>query len=300
MVSELTPFVSAIDCVIDKIKCGRHHTGTRQNGKKMRWMAGLLMAVSLGACGADKQSGDVSANGEVEVPAAPVDPTLPRPASYDPWASRDRNATFQTVKFGETLVRVPTGYIHIIRDSTAEQSGLVEGASIILEAPLPELRDRNEVLKEVALNGGVQAGYQRSRGSDYLQITIRAAQKKRAPKHSDSEIGYLQEMFPTREFKFVGFDTALDMSVYEYRLPSATQFSPYEKYFIPRGDRKPNAKYIVIGCDVFEGDPDRGLCSTGLSLGDAGISIRFPTKRLAMWKQIHKFVLNAVQIDSQQ
>lgn len=41
----------------------------------MKWMVGLIAAAALAGCGADKQYDNVSANGEVETPAAPVEKT---------------------------------------------------------------------------------------------------------------------------------------------------------------------------------------------------------------------------------
>ena len=50
----------------------------------MRWMVGVIAAATIAGCGADKQYDNVSANGEVETPAAPVEhkPDIPPHMKY--------------------------------------------------------------------------------------------------------------------------------------------------------------------------------------------------------------------------
>lgn len=50
----------------------------------MRWMVGVIAVATIAGCGADKQYDNVSANGEVETPAAPVEhkPDIPPHMKY--------------------------------------------------------------------------------------------------------------------------------------------------------------------------------------------------------------------------
>lgn len=288
MVSELSSFVSAIDCEIDKTKCGRQHSGARQNGKKMRWMVGLSMVAALAGCGADTQYDNESANAEVEVPAAPVDPTLQRPTSYDAWANRDRNAPFQTVKLGETVVRVPTGYIRLLDMPRPEQFDKRGEAALqttlLLETLLPGFPTHSQYKnwKNPGGNSGVYVRFSEVSSASRLSLT-------------DEEAVLRHQLFHMILGTAPRVEELSDLELKRY----SNKASPHgEVVYIPVGDqyRAPNGDLMPIIC------PPRARssidsCRVGyLAADELSVNYSFPFQYLARWKDVRQFVLDTVQI----
>ncbi len=251
-------------------------------------LTALIAALLATGCGADKQYDNVSANGEVETPAAPVDPTPPRKASYDPWENRDRNAPFQTVKFGETVVKVPTGYIRLLDDPRPEQFDKRGSAALqttlLLATLLPGFPTHDQY-KNWKNPGGYNAVY----------VNFAEGSSKGRWDLVDEQAVLRHQFFYIILGSAPNVAELNDLRLKRY----SNKARPYaEVVYIPVGDqyRAPNGDLMPIICPPRpRGSIDS--CRVGYLAAD-GLSVNysFPLQHLARWKEVRQFVLDTVQI----
>lgn len=250
-----------------------------------------MIAASMGltGCGGDERYENVTADERVEVPAATVDPAQPRPASYDAWANRDRNAPFQTVKFGETLVRVPTGYIRLLDGPRPEQFDKRGSAALqttlLLETLLPGFptHDQYKNWKNPGGNNGVYVRFSKGPLAGGLGLV-------------DEEAVLRHPIFQAILGSANNIDELNDLGLKQY----SNQARPYaDVVYIPVGDdfRAPNGDLMPMICTARPRSSGSACRVSYLAADGLSVDYSFPLQHIARWKEVRLFVLDTVQIE---
>ncbi len=259
----------------------------------------LMFTILAAGCGADKQHDNVAANGEVEAaPAAPVDPTPQRPTASDPWPNRDHTAPFQTMRFGETVVRVPTGYISLLNEANPAKG---QNASLSLRTRVPDfpMHDEEEKMLEDNRKKGIKPSvYSRV----FVDIGFAPQVKDDRTQFGEvfNEAQLLERYFYSRNNN-VPLGPPVEFPELGLKRYTGKALPDRDFVYTPIDDkiREPNGELIVFTCDPVPSDllSANALCSTGFKLTkDVGVGYMFPPYHLSRWKDIYKFVLNTVQI----
>lgn len=244
-----------------------------------------LLAMAIAGC---------NSGGKLEeAPAAPSPPAPPKivsQVSVDEWTGRDRNASFQEIKFGKTTVRVPTKYILELRNGETDAWGNTY-PMLWLETSYPEFpkNDQYEDYNE------------RHPEKVYRRVFFKLSPAKNVTlKQTNPQqdfLSKLKKVYPTNQVRYMGIDNELGLENFKVWSSEVNIYTA--DFFVVVDEKNSDGTDISFDCDVR---PPSELympfmCRTGYTVAEGlAVSYSFPRRELENWKEIRNFVQQTVQI----